>query len=258
MEPKRKVVTRAEWTKARVDLLEKEKQLTRMRDALSAQRRHLPWVRIDKPYIFDTPDGKQTLSQLFDGRSQLFVKHFMFGPGWKEGCVGCSFEVDHIEGTLVHLSNHDVTCVMVSRAPLAELEAFRRRMGWQIKWVSSQGSSFNYDFHVSFTPEQVKAGRGYYNYREMDMPIEEASGNSVFYRDDDGSVYHTYSAYGRGMEELLGSYIVLDATPKGRNEGERGNLTDWVRLHDRYATGGRVEPTGRNANPGDGEQPDQG
>jgi predicted dithiol-disulfide oxidoreductase (DUF899 family) len=241
-----KVVSRDEWIAARKELLIKEKEQTRLRDQLAAERRALPWVKVEKEYVFDAPEGKVTLAGLFGGRSQLVVKHFMLGPGWKEGCVGCSFEVDHIEGALVHLEHHDVTYVAISRAPLAEIEAFKKRMGWSFKWVSSTGNDFNYDYHVSFTKEQLATDKVYYNYRMTDASIDELSGISVFYKDEAGDVFHTYSTYGRGAEELLGTYIVLDLTPKGRNEiGPSHDLTDWVRHHDRYDDAGGVEPTGR-------------
>ena len=247
---KNAVVSREEWLVARKQLLAKEKDLTHARDAVSAQRRQLPWVKVQKEYVFDTPEGTRTLPSLFDGRSQLVIKHFMLGPGWKEGCVGCSFEVDHIEGALVHLEHHDVTYVAVSRAPLAEIEAFKKRMGWRFKWVSSYGSDFNYDYHVSFKPEEVASGKVYYNYGVTDPQIEELSGHSVFYKDENGSLFHTYSAYGRGTEEFLGTYMVLDLTPKGRNEtGPNHSLTDWVRHHDRYESGGFVDRTGRYVAP---------
>jgi predicted dithiol-disulfide oxidoreductase (DUF899 family) len=228
------IVSRDEWIAARKELLRKEKDFTRLRDQLSAERRALPWVKVDKEYLFDTPSGRQSLGDLFHGRSQLVTKHFMFGPDWTDGCVGCSFEMDHIEGALVHLEHHDVSYVVVSRAPLAKIEAFRQRMGWRFRWVSSYGSDFNYDFHVSFTPEQVASGRAYYNYELRDVGIDELSGRSVFYRDEAGDIFHTYSSYARGGELFLSSYAVLDITPKGRDETINGNLTDWVRHHDRY------------------------
>lgn len=228
------IVLRDAWIAARRKLLEKEKDFTRLRDELNAERRDLPWVKIEKEYLFDTPSGTQSLGDLFDGRSQLVTKHFMFGPDWTDGCVGCSFEMDHIEGALVHLEHHDVSYVAVSRAPLAKLEAFKRRMGWRFRWVSSYGSDFNYDFHVSFTPEQVAVGKAYYNYELRDVGIDELSGRSVFYRDGAGDIFHTYSSYARGGELFLTSYAVLDITPKGRDETINGNLTDWVRHHDRY------------------------
>jgi predicted dithiol-disulfide oxidoreductase (DUF899 family) len=241
-----KVVSRAEWLAARRQLLAREKELTKARDELSRQRRELPWVKVEKPYAFDGPNGKETLADLFGGRSQLLIKHFMFGPGWKEGCVGCSFEVDHIGGALAHLQNHDVTYVAVSRAPLQEIEAFKQRMGWSFKWVSSFGSDFNYDYHVSFNQDDLSRGKVYYNFEMCDIQMEELAGRSVFYKDESGDVFHTYSAYGRGAEELLSTYVVLDLTPKGRNEtGPNYNLTDWVRHHDRYGAGGFVDATGR-------------
>jgi predicted dithiol-disulfide oxidoreductase (DUF899 family) len=230
-----RIVSRDEWLAARTALLAKEKEYTRQRDRLSAERRALPWVKVEKSYVFDTPAGKRTLAELFDGRSQLVVKHFMLGPGWKEGCVGCSFGADHISGALVHLEHHDVSVVAVSRAPLAEIEAYRKRMGWSFPWVSSNGSDFNYDFHVSFTPEELAKGKVYYNFGLTESSMDELPGLSVFCKDEAGGVFHTYSCYARGSEELLTTYMVLDLTPKGRDEtGPRGNLTDWVRRHDEY------------------------
>jgi predicted dithiol-disulfide oxidoreductase (DUF899 family) len=228
------VVSHDEWIAARKELLQKEKDFTRLRDQLNAERRALPWVKVEKEYLFDTPSGRQSLGDLFDGRSQLVTKHFMYGPDWTDGCVGCSFEMDHIEGALVHLEHHDVSYVAVSRAPLAKIEAFKQRMGWRFRWVSSYGSDFNYDYHVSFTPEQVAGGNAFYNYELRDVGIDELSGRSVFYRDEAGDIFHTYSSYARGGELFLGSYAVLDITPKGRDETINGNLTDWVRHHDRY------------------------
>ena len=228
------IVSRDEWIAARKELLRKEKDFTRLRDQLSAERRALPWVNVEKEYLFDTPSGRQSLGDLFDGRSQLVTKHFMFGPDWTDGCVGCSFEMDHIEGALVHLEHHDVSYVVVSRAPLTKIEAFRQRMGWRFRWVSSYGSDFNYDFHVSFTPEQVASGKAYYNYELRDVGIDELSGRSVFCRDEAGDIFHTYSSFARGGELFLSRYAVLDITPKGRDETINGNMTDWVRHHDRY------------------------
>ena len=239
-----RVVSRAEWLVARKKLLAKEKKITRERDALSAERLQLPWVKVEKEYVFDAPGGKETLADLFDGRSQLVVDHFMFAPGWKEGCVGCSFGADHIEGPLVHLEHHDVTLVVVSRAPLAEIEAFKKRMGWRFKWVSSYGSDFNYDYHVSFTKDEIAAGKAYYNYKVREVQIEELAGTSFFYKDETGDIFHTYSCYAR--EDLGGVYNLLDHAPKGRNEtGPNHDLTDWVRHHDRYDHDGFVDPTGR-------------
>ena len=241
-----KIVSQDEWLNARKALLAKEKQMTRLRDQLSAERRALPWVKVEKNYVFDTTRGKRTLADLFDGRTQLIVKHFMLAPGQKEGCVGCSFETDHIEAALVHLEHHDVTFVNVARAPLAEIESYKKRMGWQCKWVSSAGSDFNYDFKASFTKEQVAGGEAYYNYRKGKVPLEDLSGFSVFLKNDKGEIFNTYSTFGRGAEEVMGTYMLLDLTPKGRNEtGPEFNLTDWVRHRDRYESSGHVNDKGQ-------------
>jgi len=232
------IVSRDEWLAARRQLLEREKAFTRLRDELSAERRALPWVKVEKDYVFEAPEGNVTLADLFDGRSQLVVKHFMFGPDWSEGCVGCSFEVDHTLGALQHLAHHDVAYAVVARAPLAKTEPFRKRMGWDVRWASSNGSDFNFDFHVSFTPEAIAAGNATYNYRDGASVIDEMSGRSVFYKDASGAIFHTYSSFARGGEMFLGSYAFLDITPKGRDETINGNLTDWVRHHDRYDDGG--------------------
>jgi len=245
---KPKIVSRDEWLTARRDLLAREKQLTREYDAVRALRRELPWVKVEKNYVFDGPNGKETLADLFAGRSQLIVRHFMFGPGWKEGCVGCSFASDHVGGALVHLEHHDVTYVAVSRAPLAEIEVFRNRMGWSFKWLSSCGSGFNYDFHISFKPEELARKKVFYNFEVRDLPfnIEEMGGVSVFFKDAAGDIFHTYSCYARGDEAGLATYFYLDLTPKGRDEnGPTYSLADWVRHHDRYDAGGHVAPTGR-------------
>lgn len=226
------VVSREEWLAARKRHLIKEKELTRLRDELSAERRRLPWVKVDKAYVFDGPKGKESLADLFDGRSQLVVYHFMFGPGWKEGCPSCSFLADHLEGTLVHLEHHDVKVLAVSRAPLPQIEAFKKRMGWHFKWVSSHDNDFNRDYHVSFTKDDIAKGAMYYNYDVRKFPGEEAHGASVFYKDASGDVFHTYSAYARGCDILLGTYNWLDLTPKGRNET---SPMSWVRHHDKYA-----------------------
>jgi predicted dithiol-disulfide oxidoreductase (DUF899 family) len=240
------IASREDWLRARTALLDKEKALTRARDALSAERRALPWVRIEKEYVFDGPQGKVTLAELFDGRSQLFIKHFMMGPGQAHHCVGCFFEVDHVEGILVHLQNHDVTYAAVARAPIGEIEAVRRRMGWRFPFVSSFDSSFNYDFNVSFTPEQLATKSAFYNFRQTDPGMADLSGNSVFYKDEDGQIFHTFSSFGRGGESFLGSYGFLDMMPKGRNEtGPYHSLADWVRPHDMYGKGGTVEVIGR-------------
>jgi predicted dithiol-disulfide oxidoreductase (DUF899 family) len=247
------IASREEWLIARRDLLKREKELTRLRDQLAAERRALPWVKIDKQYVFDAPDGEVTLTELFDGRSQLFIKHFMMAPGQVTQCVGCSLEVDHIDGILPHLENHDVTYVAVARAPIEEIEVVRERMGWKFRWVSSYHSDFNYDFNVSFTRQDSASGRAIYNYDvvpEWAAEIEDLSGNSVFYKEDGGQIFHTYSTFGRGGEEFLSIYRFLDATPKGREEnGPYHSLTDWARPRNMYGKGGTVEPTGRYHHP---------
>ena len=247
------VVSRSEWLIARKDLLKREKELTRLRDQLAAERRALPWVKIEKEYTFDGPEGEVTLAELFDGRSQLFIKHFMMAPGQQTQCVGCSLEVDHTEGILTHLENHDVIYVAVARAPIEEIEAVRKRMGWKFRWVSSYHSDFNYDFNVSFTHQDAASGRAIYNFGvlpEWATDIEDLSGDSVFYKDDAGQIFHTYSTFGRGGEEFLGIYRFLDATPKGREEnGPYHSLTDWARPRNMYGKGGTVEPTGRYHQP---------
>ena len=230
-----KVVSDAEWIAARKEYLAKEKEFTRQRDEISRQRRELPWVEVRKEYLFDGPNGKETLADLFAGRGQLIVQHFMMGPGWAEGCPFCSFLSDNIDGSLPHLAQRDTTLVVVSRAPLPEVEAFKKRMGWRFKWVSSYGSDFNYDYHVSFTEEEKAKGEVYYNYASRPFMSDELPGISVFARNEAGRVFHTYSSYGRGGELLLGTYNFLDLTPKGRDEtGPHHDLTDWVRHHDRY------------------------
>ncbi len=230
------IVSRDEWLEARKRLLVKEKELTRARDAVATERRALPWVKIEKTYVFDGPNGPVTLSELFEGRSQLILQHFMFGPDWDEGCVGCSFKSDHIDGARMHFEHHDVAFASVSRAPIEKIEAYRRRMGWTFTWVSSTRNDFNFDFHVSFTPDQIARDRVYYNYAEQRAQgMDEASGDSVFYKDAAGDIYHTYSTFARGDEMLVGAYNYLDLTPKGRNETGPGfNLMDWVKRHDRY------------------------
>ena len=251
------IVSQDEWLALRKQLLVREKELTRLRDRLAAERRALPWVKVEKPYVFDGPDGKETLADLFRGRSQLIVKHFMFGPGWSEGCVGCSFELDHIDGILVHLAQRDVSYVAVARAPLPEIEAFKQRMGWRIKWVSSAGGDFNFDFTASISEEQQREGVEY-NYRRepawqkaksigewrgAEPPVatmaamtgtdettytRERPGMSAFALED-GLVYHTYSTYSRGVDALWGMYQWLDRSPKGRNE-----TGVWWKRHDEY------------------------
>jgi predicted dithiol-disulfide oxidoreductase (DUF899 family) len=228
------VVSREKWTEARKALLAKEKELTRERDELSRRRRELPWVKVDKRYVFEGPNGKETLSELFGGRNQLIVYHFMLGPGWGEGCKSCSFLADHIDGTLVHLAHRDVTLVVVSRAPWPEIEAFQKRMGWRFKWVSSYGSDFNFDYDVSFTEDELAKGKVSYNYDNPEFPSDEAPGASVFYKEKSGHVFHTYSAYARGLDILLGAYNYLDLTPKGRDEDGLAFSMSWIRHHDRY------------------------
>lgn len=228
------VVSHEQWLAARKALLAREKELTRLRDRIAGERRALPWERVEKDYVFDTPQGRRTLAELFDGRRQLLVQHFMLGPGWEQGCPSCSFMADHSDGMNVHLQQRDITLVAVSRAPLAEIERFRQRMGWRFTWVSSHESDFNYDFHVSFTPEERASGTVEYNYVSQSFPHEEAPGISVFYKDDDGTVFHTYSTYGRGVEVMMGTYNMIDLTPKGRDERDVPNKMEWVRHHDRY------------------------
>jgi predicted dithiol-disulfide oxidoreductase (DUF899 family) len=238
-----KVVSHAEWLMARKEHLVKEKEFTRLRDELSRQRRELPYEKVEKNYVFEGPKGKETMADLFDGRSQLIVYHFMLGPGWKEGCQSCSFLGDHFDGATIHLANRDVTLVVVSRAPFAEIEAFKKRMGWKFKWVSSFGSDFNFDYHVSFTKEETAKGEVYYNYGMTKFPAEEAPGLSVFRKDAaTGGILHTYSSYGRGLDILLGTYNFLDMTPKGRDEEGLAFSMAWVRHHDRYTEGYFVDP----------------
>lgn len=228
------VVSRQDWLAARKALLEREKAFTRARDALSAERRALPWVRIDKDYAFAGPAGRLSLGDLFGGRSQLAVYHFMLGPDWNEGCKSCSFWADNFNGIDVHLAQRDLALVAVSRAPLAKIDAFKRRMGWTFRWVSSFGSDFNRDFGVSFTPEELR-GEVEYNYARQTFPADEAPGMSLFARDPDGTVFHTYSCYARGLDMLNGAYHILDLAPKGRDEGGQPYTMAWLRHHDRYA-----------------------
>jgi predicted dithiol-disulfide oxidoreductase (DUF899 family) len=232
-----KIVSQVEWIEARKAHLAREKELTRKLDRLREERRALPWVKVEKDYIFDGPDGKVSLAALFQGRSQLVVQHFMFGPGWKEGCIGCSFAADHVDAARQHFEQKDVSFVAVARAPYPELAAFKQRMGWHFLWVSSFGNDFNYDFGVSFTPEQVASGAIQYNYSQMKADGEEQPGVSVFYKNERGEIFHTYSAYARGDESTIGAYAYLDLVPKGRDENGPGfNLGDWVKLHDKYET----------------------
>jgi predicted dithiol-disulfide oxidoreductase (DUF899 family) len=234
-----KVVSQAEWTEAHRAFLAKEKELTRQRDELSRQRRALPREKVEKNYVFDGPRGKKTLADLFAGKSQLIVYHFMFGPGWKEGCPSCSFLADGFDGAAVHLAHRDVTFVAISRATLPEIEAFKKRMGWRFNWVSSFGNDFNYDYHVSFSQEERQKGQGkvYYNYDMTEFPSEEGPGTSVFYKNAAGEVFHTYSSYARGLDPMISTYNWLDLTPKGRDEDELAHSMAWVRHHDKYIDG---------------------
>ncbi len=237
-----KVVPQAEWVAARKELLKKEKEFTRLRDELSKQRRDLPWERVQEQYVFDGPNGRQTLAELFGGRSQLVVYHFMLGPGWTEGCKSCSFLADHFDGATIHLAHRDTTFMAISRATLPEIEAFKRRMGWKFKWVSSFGNNFNFDYHVSFTKEELAKGKVYYNYNDAtEFPVEEGPGLSVFYKNDAGEIFHTYSSYARGLDTLVGTYNFLDLTPKGRDEDGLAFTMAWVRHHDKYEEGYSVD-----------------
>ena len=230
-----KVVSHDEWIAARKAYLAEEKAFTRARDALSRKRRELPWEKVEKNYVFDTPQGKQSLADLFGGKSQLIIYHFMLGPGWEAGCPSCSYLADHFDGTVVHLAQRDVSFVVVSRAPLSEIETFKRRMGWRFKWVSSFGSDFNSDYQVSFTPEEKTGGRVFYNYEFIEsFPSEERPGASVFCKNAAGEIFHTYSTYGRGLDILIGTYHFLDLAPKGRDEDGLAWSMAWVRHHDRY------------------------
>ena len=236
------VVSRDAWRAARKELLGKEKEFTRQRDRLSAERRELPWVKVDKAYVFDGPAGEETLADLFGGKSQLIVYHFMLGPGWEQGCPSCSYLADHFDGAIVHLAQRDVSFVVVSRAPLAEIEAFKRRMGWRFKWVSSHGNDFNHDFHVSFTQEELAKGKVDYNYGLVEGH-DELPGVSVFYKDPAGVVFHTYSCYARGLDILVGAYNWLDLAPKGRDEDQLPWSMAWVRHHDRYGDQNPGQPS---------------
>jgi len=228
------VVSHDQWLAARKALLQHERELTHLRDRIAAERRALPWERIEKPYVFDAPGGRRTLADLFEGRRQLVMQHFMLGPGWEQGCPSCSYMADHTDGMTLHLAARDTTFVAVSRAPLEEIERFRRRMGWKFTWVSSHASDFNFDFGVSFTPEQRAREDVGYNYGTQRMNAEELPGISAFIRDDAGEVFHTYSTYGRGVEAMMGTYTLLDLTALGRHEEGLEFPMAWVRHHDRY------------------------
>jgi predicted dithiol-disulfide oxidoreductase (DUF899 family) len=230
-----RIVSQDEWIEARKQHLAKEKEFTRLRDQLSAQRRELPWVCVDKDYVFEGPGGKQSLRELFAGKRQLIIQHFMFGPDWTEGCKSCSFWADGYNGFAVHLMQRDASFVVVSLAPLSRIEPFRKRMGWSFKWVSSAGSDFNHDYHVSFSPDELTKGEVYYNYSPRKTSMSELAGTSVFYQDDGGTVFHTYSCYERGLDMVNGAYHYLDLLPKGRDEAGLSYPQAWVRHHDSYA-----------------------
>jgi predicted dithiol-disulfide oxidoreductase (DUF899 family) len=234
------VVGVQEWLEARKKLLAKEKEFSRLRDELSAARRELPWERVEKDYVFDGPTGKQTLGDLFDGRSQLVVYHFMFAPEWDGGCKSCSWWADNFERNVVHLTHRDVTLVAISRAPLAKLEAFRKRMGWTFRWLSTDGNAFAYDYHASFRAEELAAGEVIYNYRQIKLSNTDHTGISVFYRDADGAIYHTYSCYSRGVDMMNAGYHYLDLVPKGRDEDGLPYNQAWVRERDKYGNPGGV------------------
>ena len=230
--PQHKIASHEDWIAARKDLLAKEKEFTRLRDDLSRQRRELPWEKVDKDYVFDGPNGKESLSQLFPGKSQLIVYHFMFAPDWEAGCKSCSFWADNFNGIGVHLKHRDISFVAISRAPLAKLEAYRKRLGWNFKWLSSAANSFNFDYGASFTPEELASGKAFFNYKIQKPPVSDMVGISVFTKGEDGGIYHTYSAYQRGVDMMNGAYHYIDLTPKGRNETD---TQSWVRRHDEYA-----------------------
>ena len=228
-----KTVSHAEWLAARKQFLAKEKEFTHLRDALSKQRRELPWEKVEKNYVFEGPRGKVTLGDLFGGCSQMLVYHFMFGPGWKEGCPSCSFIADQFDSITLHMAQRDTRLVAVSRATLAEIEAFKKRMGWKFPWVSSFGTDFNYDYRVSFSKEEIASEKAIYNYETSSFESEEGPGASVFCRED-GEIFHTYSTYGRGLDMMLNAYNFIDLTPKGRDEDSLPYPMAWVRHHDNY------------------------
>ncbi|MGH6855744.1 MAG: DUF899 domain-containing protein [Aestuariivirga sp.] len=228
-----RIVSNHEALAARREFLAEEKLFTRARDDLAAKRRSLPWVRVEKNYVFTTTSGEKTLGELFGNHSQLIVQHFMFAPEWEEGCVGCSFSADHVDGALPHIDARDASFVAVSRAPLAKIEAFKRRMRWRFDWVSSFGTDFNYNFNVSFRREDIAAGKAEYNYRPLDFEIEDLSGHSVFFKRSD-DIFHTYSTFARGDEMLMAAYMYIDLLPKGRNEGGLEEPSSWWRHHDKY------------------------
>ncbi len=233
MEP-HKVVTHDQWIATRKACLAEEKAFTRAREALSKKRRELPWEKVEKNYLFDTPSGKQSLAALFGAKSQLIIYHFMLGPGWEAGCPSCSLIADHFDGATIHLAQRDITLAVVSRAPLPEIEKFKARMGWKFEWLSSFGSDFNFDYHVSKPPNEKPGGEVEYNYEMTTFPSEERPGASVFAKNPAGAVFHTYSTYGRGLDILIGAYNLIDLVPKGRDEDGLKFSMAWVRHHDRY------------------------
>jgi len=230
------VVVRDRWLAQRKALRAREKELTRLGDQVARERRALPWLHVDKAYVFDAADGARTLGDLFQGRRQLLVQHFMLGPGWEAGCPSCSFMADHVDGIERHLQQRDMSFAAISRAPIDEIERFRRRMGWRFAWVSSNRNDFNQDFDVSFTPEQLAREEVFYNFGMTTFKSDELPGLSVFYKDDAGTIFHTYSTYGRGVEAMMGAYRLLDLLPKGRDEDRLSHGMAWVRHHDRYET----------------------
>ncbi len=236
-----KVVSKDEWRKARVALLAAEKELTHKRDEVSRQRRELPWEPVDKNYVFQGPDGPQTLADLFAGRSQLIIYHFMLGPNWEEGCKSCSFLADHFDGTRIHLAHRDVTFAVVSQAPISRIQAFQKRMGWRFHWVSAFATEFQSDYGVHFTKDEL-AGEVDYNYQKTHFGVEEAPGLSVFYKNEAGEIFHTYSTYARGLDALVGTYQFLDLVPKGRDEDDLAFTMSWVRHHDKYGDDYELDP----------------
>lgn len=230
-----RIVSKDEWLAARSALLKKEKEFTVLRDKLGQQQRDMPWVSVDKEYLFVGPNGKQTLSDLFDGRTQLIVYHFMYDPNWDAGCPSCSFWADNFNGIVVHLNQRDVTMIAVSRAPYSKIEEYKKRMGWNFKWVSSYDNDFNFDYHISFTPKELSEKKAFYNYNLQDTHSPEREGVSVFYKDTADHVFHTYSAYARGIDVLNVAYHYLDLVPKGRDEDGHEFAQFWVRRHDEYS-----------------------
>jgi predicted dithiol-disulfide oxidoreductase (DUF899 family) len=236
-----RVVSREEWLKERIALLDKEKELTHQRDEIARKVRDLPWVKVDKPYVFDSPTGTKSLAELFGLHNQLIVYHFMFDPTWSQGCKSCSFVADHYNGIVVHLAHRDISFVTASKAPIEKIEQFRKRMGWTFPWVSYGNTDFGHDFGVSFTDQELTGGDAVYNFNRQPYPIRELPGLSVFFKDADGDIYHTYSTYARGLDQFLTAYQYMDVTPKGRDEAETPGM-GWLRHHDRYGDADFVDP----------------